>query len=88
MFDWFPERRTRLHLVPLKGGPVRTFEAPTYFTFHYINAFETADGRSLCFGARAGGLFSFSAYLRRAGKGFHAHAQCVLLSHAGSACKH
>ena len=51
MFDWLPERRTRLHLVPLAGGPVRNFDAPTYFTFHYINAFETADGRSLCFGA-------------------------------------
>lgn len=58
MFDWFPERRTRLHLVPLNGGPVRTFEAPTYFTFHYINAFETADGRSLCFGARAAEVLS------------------------------
>ncbi|KAK9831473.1 hypothetical protein WJX81_008489 [Elliptochloris bilobata] len=49
MFDWCPERRTRLHLVPLAGGAVRTFDAPAYFTFHYLNAFESADGRSLCF---------------------------------------
>ena len=61
MFDWFPERRTRLHLVPLAGGPVRTFEAPAYFTFHYINAFETADGRSLCFGVRDAHAFFTSS---------------------------
>ncbi len=54
MFDWLPERRTRLHVVPLAGGPTRVFDAPAYFTFHYLNAFETADGRSLCFGARPG----------------------------------
>ncbi len=54
MFDWLPERRTRLHIVPLAGGATRVFDAPAYFTFHYINAFETADGRSLCFGARPG----------------------------------
>jgi carotenoid cleavage dioxygenase-like enzyme len=28
---------------------VRQFDAPPYFTFHYLNAFETADGSALCF---------------------------------------
>lgn len=28
---------------------MRSFDAPPYFTFHYINAFETADGSALCF---------------------------------------
>jgi carotenoid cleavage dioxygenase-like enzyme len=27
--------------------PVRTFTAPAFFTFHYVNAFESADGQSL-----------------------------------------
>ena len=86
MFDWFPERRTRLHLVPLNGGPVRTFEAPTYFTFHYINAFETADGRSLCFGARDAELLSFSNV--SVAETCLAHVQCKPRCHAGSICKH
>ncbi|EIE20145.1 carotenoid oxygenase [Coccomyxa subellipsoidea C-169] len=49
MFDWKPEQRTILHLVNLKTGAVTQFDAPPYFTFHYINSFETADGASLCF---------------------------------------
>lgn len=39
---WKPEEDTILHLVPLSGkGPVRSFQAPKYFTFHYMNAFES-----------------------------------------------
>jgi carotenoid cleavage dioxygenase-like enzyme len=49
IFDWKPELRTVLHLVNLKTGAVTQFDAPPYFTFHYINSFETADGSSLCF---------------------------------------
>lgn len=49
MFDWKPEQRTVLHLVNLKTGAVTQFDAPPYFTFHYINSFETADGSALCF---------------------------------------
>ena len=50
MFDWKPELGTRLHVVPLDGkGQVRVFEAPPFFTFHYINSFETSDGSALCF---------------------------------------
>ena len=38
---WKPEQETLLHVVPLQGGPVRTLTAPCYFTFHYMNAYET-----------------------------------------------
>ncbi len=37
-------QETLLHVVPLNGQkPVRTFKAPTYFTFHYMNAFESGE---------------------------------------------
>ena len=49
MFDWKPEQRTLLHLVNLKTGERKEFDAPAYFTFHYINSFETPDGKFLCF---------------------------------------
>jgi hypothetical protein len=32
---------------PLPLQPVRTFSAPAFFTFHYVNAFESADGQQL-----------------------------------------
>ena len=48
MFDWKPELGTRLHLVDLKTGERKQIEAPAYFAVHYINSFETADGKSLC----------------------------------------
>lgn len=54
MYDWKPELGTKLHLVSLKSGAVRTFDAPNYFTFHYINAFETQDGKSFCFDVACG----------------------------------
>lgn len=42
VMKWKPEEDTILHLVPLSGkGPVRSFRAPKYFTFHYMNAFES-----------------------------------------------
>ena len=49
MFDWKPEQGSRLHVVDLKTGERKQIDAPAYFTFHYINSFETADGKSLCF---------------------------------------
>lgn len=49
MFDWKPEQRTLLHLVNLKTGERKEFDAPAYFTFHYINTFESPDGKFLCF---------------------------------------
>ena len=48
MFDWKPEQRTILHLVDLKTGQMKQIDAPAYFTFHYINSFETPDGKALC----------------------------------------
>ncbi len=49
MFDWKPEQRTLLHLINLKTGERQEFDAPAFFTAHYINCFESADGKSLCF---------------------------------------
>jgi carlactone synthase/all-trans-10'-apo-beta-carotenal 13,14-cleaving dioxygenase len=51
MFDWKPQHGSRIHLVPLNGdnNQIKSFDAPAYFTFHYLNAFETADGKSVCF---------------------------------------
>lgn len=45
--DWKPQHGTKLHVVPLDGSPVRTFTAPNYFTFHYVNAFESEDGQEI-----------------------------------------
>ena len=40
--QWKPEEESLLHVVPLDGnGPVRSFKAPKYFTFHYMNAYES-----------------------------------------------
>ena len=49
LFDWKPELGTTLHLVHLATGATRKLKAPPYFTFHYVNAFETEDGSALCF---------------------------------------
>lgn len=48
-FDWKPETGSTLHLVPLDGdkSKIRHVRAPSYFTFHYINAYETDDGSSI-----------------------------------------
>ena len=49
MFDWKPETGSIIHLVPLDGDKtkIRHVKAPPYFTFHYINAFETEDGSNI-----------------------------------------
>lgn len=47
IFKWKPNVPTRLHVVRLCDGAVTTHEAPPFFTFHYVNAFE-AEGM-LCF---------------------------------------
>ena len=44
LFKWDASAHTRLHLVDLRTGAVRQLDAPPYFTFHYINSFETPDG--------------------------------------------
>jgi len=45
--DWRPQDGTRLHVVSLADGRVRTFTAPPFFCFHWANAFESPDGRYL-----------------------------------------
>ena len=49
MFDWKPETGSIIHLVPLDGNKtkIRHVKAPPYFTFHYINAYETEDGSEI-----------------------------------------
>ena len=49
VFKWSPEaQKTKFHIVPKAGGPVRTIQAPfDYMTFHYTNAFESQDGREI-----------------------------------------
>jgi carotenoid cleavage dioxygenase-like enzyme len=45
IMQWKPQEESLLHVVPLDGkGPVRSFKAPTYFTFHYMNAYESGEG--------------------------------------------
>lgn len=46
--NWKPEEEVLVHVVPLDGsGAVQTFRAPSFFAFHYGNAFESDDGRLL-----------------------------------------
>ena len=49
VLNWQPEAGTRLTIVPLDGDKarVKTFEMPTFFTFHYCNAFESGASASL-----------------------------------------
>ena len=39
-YEWRPERGTRIQVVGLRDGSVRTCEADADFAFHHINAFE------------------------------------------------
>ncbi len=43
VMNWKPEAGTRLTIVPLDGdrARIKTFEMPSWFTFHYVNAFES-----------------------------------------------
>lgn len=48
IINWKPEEDSLLHVVPLDGkGPVRSFKAPRYFTFHYMNAYESGGSASM-----------------------------------------
>lgn len=51
MFDWKPQHGSTIHVVPLDGDAtkIKKFSAPPYFTYHYLNGFETDDGKSICF---------------------------------------
>lgn len=43
VMDWRPQLGTQITLVPLNGdlGGIKRFMMPSYFTFHYVNAFES-----------------------------------------------
>lgn len=45
--DWAPEEGALLHVVDVHTGQVRQFSTPTFFVFHWVNAFESDDGRYL-----------------------------------------
>ncbi|PSC71885.1 carotenoid oxygenase [Micractinium conductrix] len=45
--DWQPADRTTLHVVDLRSGAVKSFRAPPFFVFHWVNAFHTQGGRLL-----------------------------------------
>ncbi|MEW5298336.1 MAG: hypothetical protein WDW36_001474 [Sanguina aurantia] len=45
--DWQPKDGTRVHVVSLKDGQVRTYNAPPFFVFHYANAHESPEGTRL-----------------------------------------
>mmetsp|Transcript_25240 Transcript_25240/g.70606 ORF Transcript_25240/g.70606 Transcript_25240/m.70606 type:complete len:248 (-) Transcript_25240:64-807(-) len=45
--DWKPENPTRVHIVDLRNGKVQTKFAPSFFVFHFVNAFESEDGTEL-----------------------------------------
>lgn len=48
-FDWKPEKGTQLHIINRHTGHTRTVTCPVnYYAFHYMNAFETDDGKTLC----------------------------------------
>ena len=42
-FRWEPAAGSRLHAVPLAGGPVRTWSIPPMMAFHAVQAFEEGD---------------------------------------------
>jgi carotenoid cleavage dioxygenase-like enzyme len=42
-FRWDESRPTRFHVVDRDDGSVRTVDAPPFFFFHTVNAFEPAD---------------------------------------------
>jgi len=49
LFKWSPQtQKTKFHLVPRAGGPVKTIPAPfDYMNFHYANAYESSDGEEI-----------------------------------------
>eukprot|EP00884_Botryococcus_braunii_P018940 jgi/Botrbrau1/572/Bobra.0010s0038.1 len=47
LLDWQKDMPTLFHVVPLNGGEVKTVKGPPYMAFHYINVWESNDGKSL-----------------------------------------
>lgn len=44
VFDWKPELGTSVRVLALDGsGVVRQFSMPPWFSYHFVNAFETDD---------------------------------------------
>eukprot|EP00884_Botryococcus_braunii_P007534 jgi/Botrbrau1/16782/Bobra.150_2s0016.2 len=48
VFDWQKDLPSLFHLVPINGGEVKTVKGPPFMAFHYINAWESNDGKNLC----------------------------------------
>lgn len=52
VFDWKPELGTSVRVLALDGsGIVRQFSMPPWFSYHFVNTFETVDadlGRCVC----------------------------------------
>jgi carotenoid cleavage dioxygenase-like enzyme len=42
-YHWKPERGTQIQVIDLKSGNISTFQAPAFFAFHHVNAFEEQD---------------------------------------------
>ncbi|KAL4859791.1 Carotenoid cleavage dioxygenase 8 B [Chlorella vulgaris] len=47
VFEWKPECGSLIHVVPLLGGKTKTYHAPPFLATHWVNAFESSDGRYL-----------------------------------------
>ena len=49
VFKWIPgQQKTKFHVVPRFGGPVKVVECPfDYMAFHFANAFESEDGQEI-----------------------------------------
>ena len=45
--DWAPEEGSRLHVVDVQSGEVKSYTTPAFFAFHWANAHESSDGRYL-----------------------------------------
>jgi beta,beta-carotene 9',10'-dioxygenase len=40
-FEWDGSQPAQFHIIPRAGGDVRTIQAPSFFAFHHVNAFES-----------------------------------------------
>lgn len=45
--DWKPQDGSLIHVVSLSDNQVKSFRAPSFFVFHWVNAYESDDGRYL-----------------------------------------
>ena len=43
--DWFPDENTKVYVVNIKTGKVKTLETDNMFCMHFVNAFEDESGK-------------------------------------------